>query len=62
MTTMHTAPRVLDFLFPRFTQRRVSFTGTPVKTIAPAGWMERLADWAERQPVHHHIGSHERLR
>lgn len=28
---------------------------------APAPWLERLAAWAERQPMHHHMGSCGRL-
>jgi hypothetical protein len=27
-------------------------------TIAAPGWLERLADWAERQPPHHRLGSY----
>lgn len=27
-----------------------------------AAWLERLAAWAERQPVHHRLGSYQRLR
>jgi hypothetical protein len=26
-------------------------------TVVDAGWMERLAAWAERQPNHHRLGS-----
>jgi hypothetical protein len=25
---------------------------------AAAGWLERLAGWAERQPQHHRLGSY----
>jgi hypothetical protein len=27
-----------------------------------AGWIERLATWAERQPMHHRLGSYTQLR
>jgi hypothetical protein len=29
---------------------------------AAAGWMERLARWAERQPSHHRMGSIDAMR
>lgn len=29
---------------------------------AQLGWMERLAIWAERQPMHHRLGSYTQLR
>lgn len=29
---------------------------------AAASWLDRLAAWAERQPVHHRLGSYQRLR
>lgn len=28
--------------------------------VAKPGWMDRLASWAERQPVHHRLGSYQR--
>jgi hypothetical protein len=28
----------------------------------PLGWLERLALWAERQPMHHRLGSYNRYR
>lgn len=34
----------------------------PVKSAAGPGWVERLAIWAERQPMHHRIGSYMQLR
>lgn len=30
--------------------------------VAPLGWLERLALWAERQPMHHRMGSYMRRR
>ena len=38
-------------------------TGAPLASAsaATADWMERLATWAKRQPVHHRMGSWERL-
>jgi len=34
----------------------------PVGSLVPTDWMERLAIWAERQPMHHRMGSYQRLR
>lgn len=35
------------------------FTRPAQAACAPApGWLERLARWAERQPVHHRMGSY----
>ena len=28
----------------------------------PPGWLERLAIWSERQPMHHRLGSYNRYR
>jgi hypothetical protein len=33
----------------------------PRQTL-PLGWLERLALWAERQPMHHRLGSYNRFR
>lgn len=30
--------------------------------VLPLGWLERLALWAERQPMHHRLGSFNRYR
>lgn len=31
---------------------------TPGESVAPTDWLERLAIWAERQPMHHRMGSY----
>ena len=28
------------------------------REAASTGWLDRLAAWSERQPTHHHMGSH----
>ncbi len=44
-------------------RRALPFTGAPqVACAPPLGWLERLALWAERQPVHHRMGSYMRRR
>lgn len=45
----------------RFAPRRAWLVQVPPGAQARAGWMDRLAAWAERQPVHHRVGSWERL-
>jgi hypothetical protein len=30
----------------------------PAGAVTALGWLERLAAWAERQPVHHRMGSY----
>ena len=35
----------------------VRFAGSPTKPT----WLERLAAWAERQPMHHRMGSYTEL-
>ncbi len=30
----------------------------PLASASPGGWLERLANWAERQPMHHRMGSY----
>ena len=37
-------------------------SSAPAKSQAAAGWVERLAIWAERQPMHHRMGSYMQLR
>ena len=34
----------------------------PMKSSAPTDWLERLAIWSERQPMHHHMGSYTQRR
>jgi hypothetical protein len=33
-------------------------TPAPTSQAAPIDWLERLAIWAERQPMHHRMGSY----
>ncbi len=33
----------------------------PVQAATHPGWVERLAAWADRQPMHHRMGSWTRL-
>lgn len=58
----HTAPHGFGLRIPRAARRPTTQTRVPARTAAPASWMERLAAWAERQPVHHRVGSWERFR
>ena len=37
-------------------------TPKPVPSAARLSWMARLANWAERQPMHHRMGSYMRMR
>ncbi|MDP1735402.1 MAG: hypothetical protein Q8L44_13675 [Sulfuritalea sp.] len=55
-------PHGLDFHFPRFANRPATPVRVATTTVPRAGWMTRLAAWAERQPLHHHAGSWERFR
>lgn len=50
-------------LLQRFERRADAraVTGHGSETIH-AGWLERLAAWADRQPVHHRMGSLDALR
>lgn len=32
-------------------------SGSATAPATGAGWVERLADWADRQPVHRRVGS-----
>ncbi len=34
----------------------------PAQPGPSPGWLEQLASWAERQPMHHRMGSYTRLR
>ncbi|MDZ4255522.1 MAG: hypothetical protein U1A72_23375 [Sulfuritalea sp.] len=58
----HTAPHGLILHIPRAARRPATVRRAPARTTTPASWMERLAAWAERQPVHHRVGSWERFR
>ena len=60
MTTL-TARHSLGFAPSQHTHCRAP--STPATSAAVAGvssrvgWIERLANWADRQPVHHRVGS-----
>lgn len=47
---------------PRSAQRPETLPRVSAASVPGANWMERLAAWAERQPVHHRIGSYQRFR
>lgn len=34
----------------------------PAPSTRTTSWLQRLADWAERQPMHHRLGSYTALR
>ncbi|MBA4178244.1 MAG: hypothetical protein C0505_17060 [Leptothrix sp. (in: Bacteria)] len=62
----HTAPHrprfALDIDSLRSALHRRAPAAAPARTVTPhQPWLERLAAWAERQPVHHHLGSNTRL-
>lgn len=59
---LHFAPHGLNFHLPRFASRPAMPVRVASTTAPLAGWMARLAAWAERQPLHHHAGSWERFR
>ena len=49
---------------PSFFWPRIALRKAPPVQALPArrtDWLERLAVWAEKQPVHHHMGAWERL-
>lgn len=56
------APHGLNAHLPRFARRPATPVPAPTTAAPRAGWMARLAAWAERQPLHHHAGSWERFR
>jgi hypothetical protein len=45
---------------PKSPRPRASYL--PAQSGPSTGWMERLASWAERQPMHHRLGSYLRPR
>lgn len=56
-------PHGLNVHLPRFASRPATpVRGATTATTPLAGWLTRLAAWAERQPLHHHAGSWERFR
>jgi hypothetical protein len=53
-----TARHTLDLAAAPVAQRRVrSAPVAAVRAAAHNSWIERLADWADRQPVHRRVGS-----
>lgn len=60
MTTTHTAVQGISFPRPQATRRPAVSTRAAARIASPARWMERLAAWAERQPLHHRMGSYQR--
>lgn len=59
--TAQTAPHGLSLHIPRTARRAEAAARIPVTVSPRASWMERLAAWAEKQPVHHRIGSYQRF-
>lgn len=57
----HTAPHRFSFDLPRPALRPINLERVPALSVALASTLERLAAWAERQPLHHHMGSFERI-
>lgn len=61
----HTAPSGIGLHGLRTPPRRPQTPRAPARAAAPAApattWLERLAAWSERQPLHHHLGSCGRL-
>lgn len=57
-----TVPHGLSLHIPRSAQRPETLPRVSATSVPRASWMERLAAWAERQPVHHRIGSYQRFR
>jgi hypothetical protein len=59
--TTHIANLTLRFQMspPRtvLVQRPQAVSRVPQTTAATPGWLDRLAAWSERQPMHHHLGS-----
>jgi hypothetical protein len=60
--TIRTASHPFSLETLRAPRQTVPATRAPMAVAGLAGWMERLAAWAERQPVHHRLGSWEQLR
>ncbi|MCW5641288.1 MAG: hypothetical protein KIT63_04255 [Rhodoferax sp.] len=57
MTTL-TARNSLGCAPIRSAQRRTAKTAPPQAGVSSRGsWIERLADWADRQPAHRRVGS-----
>ena len=57
MTTL-TARNTVAFAPARSAQRRAPVPSMSVAGVSSRGnWIERLADWADRQPVHRRVGS-----
>lgn len=62
----HTAAHGLNLTIahpvPRTPRRAEAAARVPATSLPGASWMERLAAWAEKQPMHHRIGSYQRFR
>jgi hypothetical protein len=62
MNLTRTAPIGLGF-DPRRAMPRSMPAVRPLQSAAARpGWIERLAAWGDHQPMHHRMGSWERLR
>lgn len=60
MTTLTHPQGIRISAAPRRTsQARASATG---RAVSQAGWLERLAAWADQQPAHRRLGSWVRFR
>lgn len=59
--TTHTSPHGLSFPLPRIAPQPAQQARSATSTAPRASMMERLAAWAERQPVHHRMGSYQRF-
>lgn len=53
-----TASHALRFEFQRILSRPASTPRANAAMPESSGWLERLAAWADRKPIHHHrVGS-----
>jgi hypothetical protein len=58
---VRTAPHALALGVPRVAPRQASSIRPSTALALVNGWIERLAAWSDRQPMHHHLGSWTRL-
>ena len=60
--SIHTAHPAFGFGALRQALHRPQRAAPAAPATAPLaqGWLERLATWAERQPMHHRMGSYTR--
>ncbi len=61
-TTAHGLSLTIAHPVPRTARRAEAAARIPVTVSPRASWMERLAAWSEKQPMHHRIGSYQRFR